>query len=325
MKQKRFVGTLGAIALVSATAWTQFGVAHAVSFTPPPNNAAPRQATGGASRGGFFTPPPNSSAPRQATGGASRGGFFTPPPGSSAPRQATGGASRGGLFTPPPGRTAPQQATGGASRGSFFTPPPSRTAPQQAAGGASRANTYGTVASLTGLQSMLALMPESFYGTTLQARPTVLVYVPASSAQEGVFSLKDEAKNLVYQMTVPVSPTGGVMAITLPESAPELSVGQNYQWFFALKLDGSLTPASPFVDGWVQRIEPSSEQSQSLAQAEPISRIAALGSQGIWYDTAAELAALQVSQSDESIAQHWEELLESVGLADVAAAPVITE
>lgn len=325
MKQKTFAGTLGAIALVSATAWTQLGVAHAVPFTPPVDNSAPRQATGGASRGGFFTPPTDNSAPRQATGGASRGGLFVPPPGRTAPQQSTGGASRGGLFTPPPGRTAPQQAMGGASRGSFFTPPPERSAPQQSAGGASRTNAYGAVASSLGLQSMLALMPESFYGTTLEARPTILVYVPASTAQEGVFSLKDEAKNLVYQMAVPVSPAGGVMAITLPESAPALGVGQNYQWFFALKLEDSLTPASPFVDGWVQRVELSGEQAQSLAQDEPIARIAALGSQGVWYDTAAELAALQVSQSDESIAQHWEELLESVGLAEIAAAPIIAE
>ena len=323
MKQKWFAGALGAIALVSATAWTQFGVAHAVFFVPPINSSAPRQATGGASRGGFFVPPVSSSAPRQATGGASRGSLFTPSPGRRAPQQATGGASRGGLFAPPPGRSAPQQAMGGASRGSFFTPDPDRGAPQQAAGGASRANTYGTIASATGLQSMLALMPESFYGTTLEARPTILVYVPASYAQEGVFSLKDEAKNLVYQMTVPVSSEGGVMAVTLPESAPALEVGQNYQWFFALKLDGALTPASPFVDGWVQRVAPSREQSLAFAQTDPITRIAALGAQGIWYDTAAELAALQADQSDDLIAGHWQELLESVGLADVAAAPMV--
>ena len=33
------------------------GVAHAVGFTPPADNSAPRDGTGGASRGSFFTPP----------------------------------------------------------------------------------------------------------------------------------------------------------------------------------------------------------------------------------------------------------------------------
>ncbi len=296
------MGTLGAIALVSGTAWTQFGAARAVFFTPPTDNAAPRQATGGASRG-----------------------FFTSPTNRSAPRQTTGGAERGGLFVPPPGRSAPQRATGGGARGSFFTPSSDQPAPQQTVGGASRTNAYSTITGATGRQSMLALIPDSFYGTTLRAHPTILIYVPASSAQEAIFSLKDESRNLIYQMVVPVSLAGGVIAVDLPESAPALKVGQNYQWFFALQLDGSLTPASPFVEGWVQRLEPSHEQSQSLIEDEPIARIAALGSQGVWYDTAAELAALQVNQSDESIVQHWKELLESVGIAGISAAPIVTE
>jgi len=301
MKQKWFVAALGAAALVPVTAWTQLGIAHAVSFTPPPGR----------------------SAPQQSTGGASRSGFFTPMPGRNAPQQSTGGASRSGFFTPPPGRNAPQQSTGGASRDSFFALPPGKTAPEQSMGGASRTNAYGDY--LTGgesVRSMLALTPSSFYGTTLQARPTILVYVPASAAQEGVFSLNDDDQNLIYQVAVPVSSEGGVIAIELPESAPELAVEQNYQWFFSLKLEDSLTPASPFVNGWVQRIEQTVEQAQPLAVGDPIAHIAALGAQGIWYDTVAELAVLRSNQSDEAIAKHWEELLESVGLIEIAAVPI---
>lgn len=280
MKQKWFVVSLGAIALVPTAGWSWLGATHAVSFTPPPGRAAPQQSTGGASRSGFFILPP--------------------------------------------GRTAPQQSIGGASRGSFFTPPPGRIAPSQSASGASRTNTYGDyLTGGEGIRAMLALTPDSFYGTTLRDRPTILVYVPASSAREGVFGLNDDSQSLIYEVEVSVPAEGGIIAIELPESAPALEIEENYQWFFSLKLEGELTPASPFVSGWVQRIVPTAKQAQSLATDDLVSHIAALGSQGIWYDTAAELALLHANQPSEAIARHWEELLESVGLTELARAPIV--
>lgn len=302
MKRKWFAVTLAGLALAPVAAWLQPDVAHAVSFAPPPDRIAPQQ----------------------SMGGASRSGFFAPPPGRTAPRQSTGGASRDSFFSPPPGRTAPQQSIGGASRDSFFSPPPGRTTPQQAAGGSSRTNAYGDyLVGGEGTRSMLALTPDSFYGTTLRARPTILVYVPASSATKGVFSLNDESQDSIYQVEVPLSAEGGVVAIELPEMAPALKLEENYQWFFSLKLEDALTPASPFVSGWVQRIAPTTEQAQALATDEPISHIAALGAQGIWYDTAAELAALHAAEPNETVAKHWQELLESVGLIELAAVSIV--
>ena len=168
---------------------------------------------------------------------------------------------------------------------------------------------------------MLAVMPDSFFGKTIEARPTILVYVPASDASEAVFSIKDEVKNSVYEMTVPVPSSGGVVAVELPASAPELTVNQNYQWYLALKVDGQLEPASPFVDGWVKRVNMSSDM--AAAGNDAISEIEALGSNGIWYDTAAKLASLKVVEEGEATAHHWYELLESVGLADIATVPIV--
>ncbi|MBE9062652.1 DUF928 domain-containing protein [cf. Phormidesmis sp. LEGE 11477] len=344
MKQYWTSGTIGAVALVIGTAWTQIGSASATVFRPPADNAAPRVATGGASRGSFFTPSSDNSAPRQATGGASRDSFFTPSSDNAAPQQATGGASRDSFFTPSSDNAAPQQATGGASRGEFFTPP-TDAFPQETAGGASRglfpganseagatsgstsSNLYGRVTPATAssaAESMLAVVPDSFYGTTLEARPTILVYVPASNTNTAVFSLKDEAKHTVYQTTVAVPESGGVVAVEMPDEAPELAVSENYQWYVALHVEGELTPGSPFVDGWIKRIEPSSELSVALAQGEGLSDVEALGQNGVWYDTAAQLASLQEgTQADGVMAGHWYELLEAVGLADIATEPIV--
>jgi hypothetical protein len=338
MKLYLFASAWGAIALITSP------VAHAVTFTPPADNTAPQSATGGASRGSFFTPPTDSAAPQRAGGGASRGSFFTPPDGSPAPQRAGGGASRGSFFTPPADRPAPRRAAGGAARGDSPDPMPSEIAVPPMAqpiapvqpdpdpieqDRSGRGNEYGTsLAPDYSTVAMLGLMPQNFYGTTISGHPTILVYLPASEAQEAVFSLKDEDRNLRYYVTVPISGEGGVYAFQLPTHTPALEVDTNYQWFVALKQEGSLTPGSPFVDGWIKRIEASPELSESLtasmAQADVLAQARVLGAAGVWYDTVASLATLRQQQpNSEAIAGHWSELLTSVGLQEIATAPLV--
>lgn len=325
MRHCWFASSLSA-ALALGIAWVQTDTAYAVSFTPPSDNAAPRGTTGGASRGSFFTPPSDSAAPRGATGGASRDSFFTPPSDAASPRRSAGGASRGSFFTPPSDSAAPRGATGGASRDIFNSSSESSNEFVEATNSSARSNIYGETAVLPVAveTSMLAVMPDSFFGKTVEARPTVMVYVPASNASEAVFSLKDEMKSSVYEMTVPIPASGGIVAVKLPLDAPELVLNQNYQWYLALKIDGAIKPASPFVDGWVRRVVPNSEMAV-LEDKSAIAEIEELGSNGIWYDTAAKLAALRVAQNDEAISEHWYELLESVGLAELAAAPIFVK
>jgi Domain of Unknown Function (DUF928) len=322
MKGRYLISTLSAIALIVCNTWS---IAYAVTFTPPPRNSAPRLATGGASRGSFFTPKKGNGAPRQATGGASRGNLFTPTRGNGAPRQATGGASRGNLFTPTRGNGAPRQATGGASRGNLFTPTRGNGAPRQASGGASRVgNLNPSTVAASGPAALIAVLPQSFYGTTLSERPTMMVYLPASNAQEAVFSLKDEAGNMQHQMTIPVAGKSGLIAVKLPANAPALAVGKNYQWFLGLKLDGQLSPSTPYVDGWIQRIQPSTELTTALQQKNLLKQAEALGKNGVWYDCVATMATLRTNQPENvTIIKQWEELLSSVSLKEIVTAPLL--
>ncbi|MHC5612335.1 MAG: DUF928 domain-containing protein [Nostoc sp.] len=252
-----------------------------------------------------FTPPTNNGSPSQATGGASRGSMFTPAAGNGVPRQATGGASRGNVFTPTVGKGAPQQASGGASRvGTYYLNPSTVSATEPAA--------------------LIALLPENFYGTTVSERPTILVYLPASNAQEAVFSLKDEAGNIQHQMKIPVAGKTGIIAIKLPANAPALTVGKNYQWFLALKLDGQLSPSTPYVDGWVQRIQPSAELATAMQGQDALKRATALGKNGVWYDCVATLAAVYTAQpSNATLGKEWEELLSSVSLKQIVTANLL--
>ncbi|MDF5733243.1 MAG: DUF928 domain-containing protein [Rhizonema sp. PD38] len=302
MKRRYLMSAFSIITLVASSAWSS---AYAVTFTPPASDSAPSQATGGASRSSFFTPKKGNSAPSQATGGASRGNLFTPTRGNGAPQQASGGASRGNLFTPTTGNSVPQQASGGASRVGTYDLNPS------------------TVAA-TGPAALIGLMPQSFSGTTVSERPTVMVYLPASKAEEAVFSIKDEAGNMHYKMTIPVTGKSGVIAVKLPNAAPALAVGKHYQWFLALKIDGKLSPSTPYVDGWIQRIQPSAELATALQQKDALKQAEAFGKNGVWYDCVATLAALRVSQPNNPTAvAQWSELLSSVSLKEIITAPLV--
>ncbi|MEH1940489.1 MAG: DUF928 domain-containing protein [Nostoc sp.] len=346
MKRRYLASILSVIALIASGVWTS---AYAITFTPPTNSGSPSQATGGASRGSMFTPSAGKGAPRQATGGASRGSMFTPSAGKGAPRQATGGASRGNLFTPSAGKGTPQQATGGASRGNLFTPSagkgtprqatggasrgdlftpaPGKGAPEQASAGASRVGTYylnPSTASTTEPAALIALLPQNFYGTTVSERPTILVYLPTSNAQEALFSLKDEAGNMQYQMNIPVAGKTGVIAIKLPANAPALAVGKNYQWLLAVKVDGQLGPSTPYIDGWVQRIQPSAELATAMQEQDALKRATVLGKNGVWYDCVATLASAYTTQpNNATLRKQWEELLSSVSLKEIVTATLL--
>jgi hypothetical protein len=266
-----------------------------------------------------FKPSSKYSAPRQATGGASRGQVkFRPNGRNTAPQQAVGGASRGVKFMPAAGRSSVRSSYGGASRGVLFTPKKGKGAPRRSDGGASRTNLYGSYSMGDDPVSMQAMTPEDFFGTTLQARPTMMVYLPESDATEAVFTVKDEAKNLHYQMTVPVSGQAGVIAFQLPSDAPELKLDQNYQWYVALKIEQDLVPGTPFVDGWVKRISPTPELTQKLAGLSDPKQAEILAAEGIWYDAAANLAkAYKMDPQNAAIAQDWKDLLSSVNLTSV--------
>jgi hypothetical protein len=299
MKLQYLASTLSTIALIASSGC---GSVYAVTFTPPDQNGAPSQATGGASRGG---------------------NLFTPSQDNSAPQQTTGGASRGNLFTPSQSNSAPQQATGGASRGNLFTPSQSNSAPQQASGGAARAGTY-SANPVAGPAALIPLLPQSLYGTTVSAHPRIMVYLPSSNAKEALFSIKDEAGNTYYSMTINVALKAGVIPIQLPVEAPPLALGKNYHWFLAVKVNGNLTPITPYVDGWIKRIEPSTDLARAIQQTDTLKLIAALGKDGVWYDCVAKLGDLHASNpQNAALSKQWEELLSSVNLNILVKSPLV--
>ena len=296
---------IGIVCLATGVWMTTSQPVQSVLFTPPPDNASPLQVSGGASRGGFqFVPPSDTPTPARVTGGASRGDIF---------------------FIPHPDNATAPSSSGGASRDGVFIPAPDNASLETTASGASRANDYGITSDLfTGSTvSMLAVTPASFYGLTISERPTFMTYLPSSSAHQAVFRLKDASQAVVYEQTIPLDGTAGILTIQLSNDAPALVIDQYYQWFVTLQTETNLTPASPFVDAWIKRIEPTESIVQAQMSEDSLLIAETLAQSGIWYDTSALLATLQSEQNSEVMVAHWAELLSSVGLNTLVEVPLL--
>ncbi|MEM8806782.1 MAG: DUF928 domain-containing protein [Cyanobacteria bacterium P01_G01_bin.38] len=222
---------------------------------------------------------------------------------------AVGGASSVLSYTP-------------ASFGIAFEPPADEPAPRTSVGGASRGDLCPQTVSTAGQSRPVALLPQSNYGKTLEAHPTVMFYMPESNADGAIFTLKDEEKTLLYFAEISLDGSEGVVSFTLPDDAPVLEVGQRYQWFVVFQCEGQLYPDSYYIDGWIQRTIEADLQ-QDFVNGSALSKAAALGLSGIWYDSLATLATLRLDQPQSSeLLEHWYELLEEVGLESLAEAPI---
>lgn len=200
-----------------------------------------------------------------------------------------------------------------------FTPPPDSSRPSRTTGGASRGDGCGASAS----QGLFAMLPDDGYGLTASGRPTLFAYVSDRYAREGALAIEAENGTSLYEATVALGDRPGVVAIALPEDAPELMPGRNYRWTLAVECTAAAPDSSSVVwgsaSGWIHRIDTDPAQSA----ATPIERAARYGRAGVWYDALGELAALrQASPNDAESAIAWESLLESAGLDEVAAAAI---
>ncbi|MBE9229782.1 DUF928 domain-containing protein [Phormidium sp. LEGE 05292] len=201
--------------------------------------------------------------------------------------------------------------------------PPGSDKPDDTAGGASRGGGCPQeVISVGGC--VVPLMPGNKDGLTVTSRPTFFIYVPKDSAKEVFFSLVDANNKNVYQTKIQLTGKSGILQFTLPENAPLLEIGKNYQWAFIMIGKEGLRPDSPGVKGSIRRIETDSALQIQLQNITPIQRAALYGKNGIWYETLASLAeARKLQPTDANLVNKWEQLLKSVGLEAIASQPLL--
>ncbi len=200
-----------------------------------------------------------------------------------------------------------------------------------AAGGSRDLGQCSKLTATTDTQTLIALLPplptgenRAREGLTLQAHPTILVYVPATSARSGEFTLWTDKKEEVFQTMVVLPPTPAVVRVPLPPTTPGLAVGKRYQWLFVLACKPSgVDPSDPKVGGVISRIEPDTAFAQQITQAKGLEQVRLYANAGIWHEAATELASLRLANpSDRNLLAAWQSLLQSVNLGSVALTPI---
>ncbi|MGD1804308.1 DUF928 domain-containing protein [Dapis sp. BLCC M126] len=184
-----------------------------------------------------------------------------------------------------------------------------------------------------------ALIPKTNIGLTLAEYPTFFVYLPGiedlseylpAIEEIAEFWLADEA-GTIYKTELKLPNTNGIVMINLPEdgSIPPLAVGKVYQW--GVELIPSVREEVYDFDelltsGWVKRIEISPNLLQELQNTTPDNHPKVYAEAGIWHETLDSLATLRQSNPNNStFLTQWQDILESVGLENVANAPLLTD
>jgi Domain of Unknown Function (DUF928) len=203
--------------------------------------------------------------------------------------------------------------------------PPGAQAPKRSSGGASRDGNlcgFGVKESISA--SVTPLIPATNIGFTVAEHPTIFVYVPTTTAKTALFTLQTEDSKYSYQTTLSVPQKPGVMEVKVPNSIPALKMGKNYKWSLVIICTEELEPDSPWVSGWIRRVEPNSGLTSQLNKRVSLDLISQLAETGIWYDSLSNLAQLRRSQPDnQAVTEVWQELLKSVNLSAIANEPLI--
>lgn len=167
---------------------------------------------------------------------------------------------------------------------------------------------------------------KNVWGLTTAERPTFWFYTPYAKgeAYPADFVLLDEESNPLYQQDIALPGEPGVISVSLPTTAPKLSVGKQYRWFLNVYCDRQKQQSPIYVEGVIQRVNLKAAIAQQIQQAQPTQQIALYASNGIWYEALTTLAQLrQNNPQDATLQQEWQDLLSIVGLGDIAAKPLV--
>jgi hypothetical protein len=171
---------------------------------------------------------------------------------------------------------------------------------------------------------LTALTPTNNLVTTVSGNPTLFWYVPQTEAKSAQFEVVDNQEHTVYQTTLAVNGTPGVVKLSLPATV-SLETGKDYSWSLALICNTGDPSDDSFVKGRIKRTELSSEQETQLAQAtEPLKKAQVYAEAKIWQETLTILAQLRDERpNDSNVTAAWEELLKSVQLEAIAKEPLV--
>lgn len=164
------------------------------------------------------------------------------------------------------------------------------------------------------------------WGLTASDRPTIWFHFPQGIGPQLPlkFAVQDAAGKLVYQTTFDAKKTDpGVVALTLPPTAPSLKSDRIYRWELTVYCDPHIDRPI-WLQGNLQRTRVSSSLAADLAMAKtPLEQARFYAQQGIWYDALTTLGMAQQTGHHQDVAAAWQSLLQQVHLEESAGAKLL--
>ena len=173
---------------------------------------------------------------------------------------------------------------------------------------------------------LTALVPKNQIGRTVSEYPEFFFYLPQTDAQVAEFVLQDENGNQIYQTTLKINNSSGIVGVSIPtnQNVSPLQVGKIYRWAVALICDTEDRSTDVFAAGIVRRVELSADIRSELEKADPRQKAVIYAQTGIWQDALGTLAAARrANPNDPDLAADWKILLDSVKLGEIAAEPIV--
>ncbi len=227
--------------------------------------------------------------------------------------------------------------TSGLTIAASFEPPAGKGAPKMTTGGGRRNTSMcevmqSSASSLALEQLLVALIPNTNNGLTVAARPSFWFYIPPTTEKTAEFILEDaslndrDPKRRLTSMQIDLTTTPAIVSLTPAATDPALEVDRDYTWGFSILCERN-SANNPTVRGKIRRVKPSPSLAAKLDKASPLEQVNLYAASGIWYDAVTKLASLRRDQAKDAkvtaqLTAEWKELLQSVGLGAIAAAPL---
>jgi tetratricopeptide (TPR) repeat protein len=166
-------------------------------------------------------------------------------------------------------------------------------------------------------QKLVAIIPSDQLGLTSLAQPTLLFYIPPTSAQTLQVRLEDSAGAVLYEKTLKTPKKSGFAGFNFAEfkDSPSLKPETTYQWTFTLQCNPQDTSADVTVSGMIRRINLNPILESQLKNMSNRDRATLYANNGLWYDAVKALdQARQSNPTDTRLAEDWSALLKSINL-----------
>lgn len=177
-------------------------------------------------------------------------------------------------------------------------------------------------------RDFVVLVPDRPINKTASISPNLLFYVPQTKEPlEIEFILRNREDKLVYKTLIPTTDRAGIMNVNIPEQVKENSRESpaDYHWYLSLICDSRKRSQDIVLEGWIEYVELNNSVREKINNSDSIRKFDILQQEDIWYDAISILAEQKKLDSDLTLIQtEWSQLLESIGLSELASEPLIT-